>query len=194
MSKLRYALKEWAVTIGALESGATIMLLRKGGIHEPQPFRLAQLEVLLYPTYEHQVADQLKPQYQHLLPPRLATVSESLTLSACAQITDGFLLQDPTLLPGLLPFHLWTEAFVQERWAWKPHIPLFVLLLRVAKLPQPVIIPYHKRYGGCRSWLELETEIETSAAVPVVSDSAYSLQVAQICELLASCESVAPVF
>ncbi|MEL6165336.1 MAG: DUF1802 family protein, partial [Cyanobacteria bacterium J06628_3] len=28
------ALKEWAIAINALETGKTIMLLRKGGIHE----------------------------------------------------------------------------------------------------------------------------------------------------------------
>jgi len=29
-----HALKEWAVAVDALEQGKTIMLLRKGGIHE----------------------------------------------------------------------------------------------------------------------------------------------------------------
>ncbi|BCX07554.1 MAG: hypothetical protein KatS3mg066_1413 [Fischerella sp.] len=29
-----HALKEWAVAVTALEAGKTIMLLRKGGIHE----------------------------------------------------------------------------------------------------------------------------------------------------------------
>jgi hypothetical protein len=194
MSKLRYALKEWAMTIAALEAGETIVLLRKGGIHEPQPLRIAQPEVLLYPTYEHQTADQLKPQYRDRLSPPSAAAPSPVTLSSLAQITDGFLLQDPMLLPGLFPSHIWTEEFVRQRWAWKPHIPLFVFLLRVAKLPQPVNIPYQNRYGGCRSWLELETEIETSAAVPVVSDPAYAMQVGQIHELLSSCESVAPGF
>ena len=52
-----HALKEWAVAIKALEAGKTIMLLRKGGIHERGGcFHVPQREVLLYPTYEHQQA------------------------------------------------------------------------------------------------------------------------------------------
>ena len=52
-----HALKEWAVAVNALESGKTIMLLRKGGIHERGGrFQVAHEQVLLYPTYEHQQA------------------------------------------------------------------------------------------------------------------------------------------
>ena len=58
------ALKEWAIAINALETGKTIMLLRKGGIREKGgSFRVAHNRVLLYPTYEHQQAVMLKADY-----------------------------------------------------------------------------------------------------------------------------------
>jgi hypothetical protein len=51
-----HALKEWAVAVNALESGKTIMLPRKGGIHEQSGrFQVAHEQILLYPTYEHQL-------------------------------------------------------------------------------------------------------------------------------------------
>jgi len=45
-----HALKEWAVAVDALEQGKTIMLLRKGGIHEQGGrFKVAHNQILLYP-------------------------------------------------------------------------------------------------------------------------------------------------
>jgi len=54
-SNTTHALKEWAA-VDALEQGKTIMLLlRKGGIHEQGGrFKVAQNQILLYPTHEHQ--------------------------------------------------------------------------------------------------------------------------------------------
>jgi len=53
-SNTTHALKEWAVAVDALEQGKTIMLLRKGGIHEQGGRFVAQNQILLYPTHEHQ--------------------------------------------------------------------------------------------------------------------------------------------
>ena len=59
------ALKEWAVTVESLAEGQQILLLRKGGIHEEgKDFKVIHPEFLLYPTYEHQRKDLLKPQHQ----------------------------------------------------------------------------------------------------------------------------------
>ncbi len=70
--KLTQALKEWAVAVEALESAKTIMLLRKGGIREQGGrFTVAQDQVLLYPTYEHQQPHLLKPAYSSQIQPVL---------------------------------------------------------------------------------------------------------------------------
>ena len=45
-----HVLKQWAA-INALEAGKTIMLLRKGGIHEQGgKFQVAHNHIVLYPT------------------------------------------------------------------------------------------------------------------------------------------------
>ena len=63
--KCQMALKEWAITCEAIGRGEQILLLRKGGIHEDsKDFRVIHREFLLYPTYEHQKADLLRPEHQ----------------------------------------------------------------------------------------------------------------------------------
>ena len=62
------AFKEWAVTIDALARGEQILLLRKGGIHEPdRHFRVEHDRFLFYPGYLHQNAALLKPEYRSRL-------------------------------------------------------------------------------------------------------------------------------
>ena len=66
--KCQIALKEWAITCEAIGRGEQILLLRKGGIHEDsKDFRVIHREFLLYPTYEHQKADLLRPEHQPAL-------------------------------------------------------------------------------------------------------------------------------
>ena len=58
----RTVLKEWAVACEALGRGQQLLLLRKGGIREEgRDFRVDHHEFLLFPTYEHQRSDLLKP-------------------------------------------------------------------------------------------------------------------------------------
>ena len=85
------ALKEWAVTVQALAQGRQVLLLRKGGIHEEgKDFRVVHPEFLLYPTYEHQREDLLKPAAQPSLKQLLAETpqSDTITFSHWAQVAE----------------------------------------------------------------------------------------------------------
>ncbi len=60
------ALKEWAVTVKALNEGKQIILICKGGIREEKrEFQIDDKEFFLYPTYEHQKSE---PQVVDVLP------------------------------------------------------------------------------------------------------------------------------
>lgn len=167
-------MKEWQVAVTALAQGDTILLLRKGGIRDAQgTFAVPQSPVWLFPTYEHQKKHLLKPAYAdavQLVPS--GWHPDTVPLTAWAEITDRFVLP-AAIAPDLLPFHIWTETFVDERLQWKPRSPLIGLLLRVYRLPSPHHLPYDPAYGGCRSWLNLPTAYDTTAASPVLSDAAY---------------------
>ena len=183
---LSHALKEWAVAVEALEAGRTIMLLRKGGIRETsRNFQIEHTHIWLYPTYEHQKPHLLKPEYADKV-----TVVESgwhpetVRIGSLAHITQVLAVTKPEQLKLLQPYHIWNEQMVSDRFKWKPHQPLSILLLRVYRLWQPVVVPYHSSYGGCKSWINLLESIPLERLEPVLDDDTYSQQTKQIIDLL----------
>jgi hypothetical protein len=180
---LTKALKEWAIAVRALTQGETILLLRKGGIRE-QSFAVAQSQFWLYPTYEHQKPQLLKSAYANqvsLVKP--GWHPETVEISAWATVTHWFEVSDPATVAALLPFHIWTEAFVTERLKWKPRLPLSVLLLRVYRLAEAQQIAYRTEYGGCKSWIDLSIEASPQAGTPILAEADYSRQVEAIMDL-----------
>ncbi|WP_413198607.1 DUF1802 family protein [Nostoc piscinale] len=177
-----YALKEWSVAINALETAKTIMLLRKGGIHEQNGgFQVAHEQVLLYPTFEHQQPFLLKSEYANLVcPVTPGWHPETIRIGSWAEITDILPISEESTVNALLPFHIWNEYFISDRLKWKPRQPLYVLLLRTYKLPKVQEIPYLPKYGGCKSWIDLAQPIDIAGAAPVFSDADYSLIVSEI--------------
>ncbi|MGF1673602.1 MAG: DUF1802 family protein [Rivularia sp. (in: cyanobacteria)] len=180
-----HALKEWAIAINALESGETIMLLRKGGIHEKGgSFRVAHNQVLLYPTYEHQQTFMLKADYSNLvIPVTSGWRPQTVNITSYAEITHILPVTDDSIINALLPFHIWNQHFIRDRQDWKPLEPLFVLLLRTYKLATPQLVAYHPHYGGCKSWIDLHESISLAAAKPAISENTYSDLVVKICQI-----------
>ncbi len=180
-----HALKEWAVAVNALESGKTIMLLRKGGIHERNGhFQVAHKQILLYPTYEHQQAFMLKAEYANdVYPVTSGWHPETVRIASWAEITDILPCSDESIVNTLLPFHIWNDHFISDRLKWKPRQPLYILLLRTYKLPQQEI-PYQPKYGGCKSWIDLDQPIQLQGAKPVLSDFAYTQLVETIRQIV----------
>lgn len=177
-----HTLKEWAVAVNALETGKTIMLLRKGGIHEQRGrFQVAHQQVLLYPTYEHQQSSLLKAEYADLVHPVTpGWHPETIRIGSWAEITDILPVSEQSIVNNLLPFHIWNDNFIRDRLKWKPQQPIFVLLLRTYQLPQAQEIPYRAEYGGCKSWIDLESPVQLQGSTPVLSQSCYQELVADI--------------
>jgi hypothetical protein len=185
--ELTHTLKEWAIAVQALEKGETILLLRKGGIREKGGgFTIPHREILLYPTYEHQKPQLLKPDYANQVKPvDSGWHPASVPIGSWAKITDVFQVSEEETVSALLPFHIWNEQFVQERFGWKPHQPLTVLLLRVYKFAQAKTIPFLPEYGGCRSWIDIDEPIALEGSKPVLGDSAYIQKTAEVRGLMA---------
>lgn len=177
-----WALKEWAVTIAALDRGEQVLLLRKGGIHE-RAFTVEHPEFLLYPSYEHQRADLLKPQYQQALQQVLASGeanARAVPLTHWCQVTAVMEIVDPALVEALSPFYIWTTDYAERRLHWRPRRPLEVLLVRVYRLPEPYIQPVEPYFAGCKSWIDLPRPVPVRDAVPVLSDAEYAARVDQV--------------
>jgi hypothetical protein len=175
MASSTLALKEWAIALQALITGDSILLLRKGGIRE-KSFAIPQSRFWLYPTYEHQQPQLVKPAYAS----QVRSVPsgwhpETVEIAAWAELTDCWEVETIEQVVSLLPFHIWTEQFVTERWNWKPNTPLSVLLLRTYKLDHPQVIDYCTDYGGCKSWINLPLELDQlmPTSQPALSDVVY---------------------
>ena len=179
------ALKEWNVTVNALENGSTIMLLRKGGIREQKGnFTIAHQQVLLYPTFEHQKPDLLKPKYAS----QVQIVDsgwhpKKIKISSFAKITNVLPVSDKSILNKLFLSHIWNEKFISNRLKYKPQKMLYILLLRTYKLSQAYEIFYRPEYGGCRSWINLATPINITNLTPVLNDYTYQKLSREISQL-----------
>ena len=175
MSGLRHAFKEWAVICKALAEGRQAVVLRKGGIAEKSgEFQIVHTRFWLYPTYVHQQRDGVTADALPLLeqaeaerpPPGVVRLTHFAETSGVYHLHN---LPAALLLGGM---HCLSAATVQARFAYK-HPGLYVLPVRVYRAARATDLPETAYYAGCRSWVELERELPTDGATPVLSDEAY---------------------
>jgi hypothetical protein len=171
------ALKEWAAVVHALLEGEQVVDLRKGGLHEDgRHFDVPARSLWLYPTAEHQRPELLKAGYRHWTDLALASpVGETIVLPGWAEITDVATITEPGDVAALDSKSIWTADYAQSRLRWKQRDPLWVLVLRVHRVREPIAIGWNDSYGGCTSWVSLAglPEVGTVASEPVLSDVAF---------------------
>ena len=179
------AFKEWAVVVDALGRGEQLLILRKGGLHESHgQFQVEHHGFWLFPTQYHEAE-------QHVLPAQHARVRELAAHDPGAPIpihyyavADPVLpITDAALLDRLTGHHIWTTATLRQRFAYGNAPGLHALVVRVYRRPSPVTIPWHKNYGGCRSWVTLESPL-TGDVTPVLPDDTFTARQDQLCQLL----------
>jgi hypothetical protein len=168
-----HTLKEWAVTVRALERGDTALVVRKGGIRE-KAFAVPKTRFLLLPGYEHQRPELIKPEFRHIMDeiPDL-TDDGPLRFSSFAEVEGAFEISEADDLARLNDHHMWTHEYAESRFKWRPKKPLTVLVLRTYVLPETVELPYREGYGGCKSWIELEDAVSVEGARPALSDAEF---------------------
>jgi hypothetical protein len=173
LDSLQHALKEWAVAVHALERGETALVVRKGGIREKE-FAVPRTRFLLLPGYEHQRPELLKPEYRHLMD-GIPDLSDDgpLRFSSFAEVEGAYEVSEAGELAALDQHHMWTPAYAESRFKWRPKKPLTVLLLRTHLLPETVELPYGEEYGGCKSWIGLAEAVPVEGARPALSDEGF---------------------
>jgi hypothetical protein len=185
---LRHAFKEWAVICRALASGRQAVILRKGGIAEDGgAFRVERDRFWLYPTFVHQQADGVVPQARPLLDEALADrpPEGTLRLSHFADVAGVWRTNNLGEIEKLAGLHCWSGATVRARFAYR-RPGLFVLAVRVRRVPRPLDLPEAPRYGGCKSWVELEQDLPTDGAAPVLEDDPFAAVVRTLHRLFAN--------
>jgi hypothetical protein len=195
--------KEWAVTVRALAEGEQLITLRKGGIRENgKHFEIDHDQFFLYPTFDHQrnnlVRQSHHPELRRALeegvwgdgePPPKALIQDGgipqpdrVRIRAWAEVHQHYEVDDPRIVDGLSPFHVWTPDYAVKRLRWKPRHPLHVLVLRVYRIPRPVTIKVRSEYAGCLSWVDIERELPFEGT-PVIADDEFeraSLEIGSI--------------
>jgi hypothetical protein len=171
---MNVALKEWSAVIRALDCGRQIFLLRKGGIVEARRgFELRYPEFLLFPTFEHQHARHLKAEYRDFMGEPAGT-GDSVCISHLARVAGAF--RAPRSLAEIAPLaqcHIWNEEFLRQRYAYRPDLPFYLIVVRVYLLSEPSMIPLRPAYAGCKSWVHLTEEISIERTAPVMDDGEF---------------------
>jgi hypothetical protein len=173
---MKVALKEWAVVVEALAQGRQTFLLRKGGIAESRRgFELRHREFLFFPTWEHQQQELIQPAYRELFAGLEPRDPEIIPFQYFAQVTD--VVEAPKRIEqfaNLEAFHIWAQAYIDLRYEYRPDLPLFIVLVRIHRLPAAAPLPNDRRYRGCRSWVELSDDVPIEGAVPLASDPEFA--------------------
>ena len=172
---MKTAFKEWAVVVEALAEGRQTFLLRKGGIAEgKRGFELKHDEFVFFPTWEHQHAASIRPEFHELFEKVKPPDPNVLEIRYVAKVTD--VLRAPVEMEAierLAPHHSWTEPFVRMRYEYRPDLPLLIVLPQIFRLPQPVHIPHDRRYAGCRSWVTLNQDVDVEGARSVLPEKEF---------------------
>lgn len=171
---LSVALKEWAIVCRALESGRQIVLLRKGGIYEAGgEFELEHRQFLLFPTYLHQDPAMIKPADQAGFEARTAEPAQ-VTIRAAGMVSDIVPVQSRRQVDAIAAEHIWSPPLIDMRFNYKPHNPLYVLLVRTYRLREPLKLDNAPAYAGCKSWVPLERDVSMEQAAAVLDDRTFA--------------------
>ena len=165
------SLKEWATIVKALELGHQTVLLRKGGILETASgFNVEAKKFLLFPTFEHQEKYHIKSEFHNLLAQiKTEKPREGFNkITSYAEVLEEADVIDDIIVKKLSDFHIWSDSYIQERRNWKAEKPLKAIFLKVFTMEKKEI-PLKSEYQGCKSWININEEIQHSH--PVLSES-----------------------
>ena len=178
--------KEWALVCDALGRGEQSIILRKGGIAEAGgAFRPEHDRFWLYPTHFHEQQQAgVKPAYHTLLSDAEADrpPAGAVRFSHYVHVTAVYHLTDLDTALALDALHVWTAETVAQRFHYR-RPGLYLLVVRAFATPEPVAVPEHPEYAGCKTWVELLTAPPAGAdagAVPVIGDEEWGEVMARI--------------
>jgi hypothetical protein len=172
---LKHAFKEWAVICRALAEGKQAIILRKGGIaEEGGSFRVEHDRFWLYPTFVHQQRSGIQAAALPLL--ELVEADRPLQgiirLTHFAEVAQMCHVADLETALRLQELHCWSEEIVRARFAYRQP-GLLGLAVRVFRAAQVHELAETAEYAGCKSWVELDRELSTDGATPVIDSASF---------------------
>lgn len=165
------ALKEWATVVQALESGDQLVLLRKGGILDvASGFVIESKKFLLFPTFEHQSFENIKPPFHKYLNFVKESKPQDGTnrITSYAEVIAEADLTDENKINKLSEFHIWSDSYIKTRMTWMPQKAIKAVFLKTYLIDE-FVTPLKPEYHGCKSWIDINANIYSGK--PVLSES-----------------------
>lgn len=162
------ALKEWSNVVGALGRGEQILLIRKGGIADPD-FGVEAERFYLYPTYFHQGEAEARP---------------SVTVTHWCEVVRTWPVTEREALERLEPLVALPRETLEARYRFRPDQALYVIAVRTWELARPAQVAYREAYGGCRSWISVDEEIDVDGSRPVLDEAVLHARIGDVAATL----------
>jgi hypothetical protein len=173
----RIGFKEWSAVCGAILQGRQTIIIRKGGIAEGRDgFSFRHGEFYLFPTWFHEEAEKIT-ESQFASP---ADASTDVTIKCAVAVEWSGVVTDWSVARNLAPFHILREEVVRERFEYKDAPGIHVAFVRAFQLSPMWKFPNEKRFGGCRSWVELPDRDDEPRLESVLSDAEFAQQREQL--------------
>ena len=189
---MKHALKEWNTTIEALGSSKLIAIWRKGGIEDTpnirvpnEIFKTENKQFILYPTYTHQSIEKIKPEFTSVLNERnVINKDNQVKLKYWAEVEEEIIPESIDELLALSGELVNTDEHLVSSWNLSPSHKGKILLLRIYKLGDPILITHSPNYNGCKSWIEINIDIPKVGSKPVLSFKEFSKKSRQLKSLI----------
>lgn len=142
--------KEWSLACDALGSGRQSVILRKGGIAEGRGgFSFRHREFFLFPTFFHEQVAKVRIAAADIPPP-----GNTIAIRWYAKVERALRINSLAIAEALAPLHILSAEVVRERFSYKGD-GLNVAFVCVFEISPVWILQNEKRFGGCRSWIDL---------------------------------------
>lgn len=164
------ALKEWASVIEALDRGEQVVLIRKGGLADPT-FGLEAERFYLFPTNYHDAGGG-EPTH--------------VPITHWAEVVRTWQVRDLDTLYRLEPLVAMNRATLDARYKFRPDQAINVIAVRAWRLPKRVDVRMTEAYGGCRSWVSVDEEIDVDGSVAALPEAELQARIESVDTLLAA--------
>ena len=85
-------------------------------------------------------------------------------ITSFGEVLDEKDVSSQETIDALSSFHIWSEDYIKARQNWMPEKPLKAVFLKIYKVPK-FEIPIKSEYQGCKSWIDINANIETGKPV-----------------------------
>ena len=181
--------KEWSAVCEALGRGRQSVIIRKGGLAEGRDgFSFQHSEFWLFPTWFHGAASKIRD-FDF---PEPRQDPEKIEIRFLAKVDESFLATSWRAVKALEPLHILKEEVVRERFDYEEPRGVHVALVRIFQIEPAWRLPNEKRFGGCKSWVQLPSPPPFTKA-PAITDEEHGRRLRHIHQALKETSKHGPV-